>query len=174
MRPGRVPRRTSADLMRVRPRGRIALPAPSASRSRRSLRAARTRAARPSRNGGGSSQITACMTVITDRRRTDVGRPASRKGARRRRRRRTAGRPGPPSICSGDMYGTVPTAAPSCVSGGAWYCRGSDGSGIHLASPKSRTLINPSSVSMTLEGLMSRWTIRAAWAFVSPSHIWIT
>ena len=40
-----------------------------------------------------------------------------------------------------------------------------------FASPKSRTLANPSRVTMTFSGLRSRWTMPAPWALARPSAI---
>ena len=42
-----------------------------------------------------------------------------------------------------------------------------------FARPKSRTLAWPAGVTMTFVGLMSRWTMPAAWATASASAIWM-
>ncbi len=63
-----------------------------------------------------------------------------------------------PLTCSGDMYEGVPTAIPSLVSAS---------SPSSLAMPKSISFTSPDLVSITFAGLMSRWMIRAKWAWSS-------
>ena len=65
-----------------------------------------------------------------------------------------------PRACSGDRYCAVPMTACVCVMVAAE-------SAIARAMPKSMTLTAPAGVSMTLAGLMSRWTIPAWWEYSS-------
>ena len=60
----------------------------------------------------------------------------------------------PVCACSGAMYSGVPSTEPVAV-----FTPPAD-----LAMPKSISLILPSFVSMTLAGLMSRWTMPRRWA----------
>jgi hypothetical protein len=64
-----------------------------------------------------------------------------------------------PRSCSGAMYGTVPTIAPSVdrVAVGS-VLPAPAGGPTHFARPKSSTFTRPSSLSMTFAGLRSRWT----------------
>ena len=59
-----------------------------------------------------------------------------------------------PRACSGDRYCAVPITAAVCVIV-------ADVSATARAMPKSITLTVPPGVSMTLAGLMSRWTMPA-------------
>jgi hypothetical protein len=61
-------------------------------------------------------------------------------------------------ICSGDMYWLVPMGCPVAVSLVTSVRR-------IAAIPKSSTLTVPSSATMTLSGLRSRWTTGTAWAW---------
>ena len=61
-----------------------------------------------------------------------------------------------PRICSGARYEAVPSVMPVCVS--------VDCETMDFAMPKSMSLTVPSSRMRTLDGLMSRWMIPAAWA----------
>ena len=84
-----------------------------------------------------------------------------------------------PSACSGDMYATVPTAAPGLVKcssltvAAVAALAGSNLGCITLASPKSSTLACPRLVTKMFAGLMSRWTIPSEWAASRPSAIWM-
>ena len=69
-----------------------------------------------------------------------------------------------PRVCSGLMYATVPTAAPSRVTSVRAI----------FASPKSRIATRPSDVTIRLAGFTSRWTIPASCAHWSPAAIWAT
>ena len=60
-----------------------------------------------------------------------------------------------PWACSGERYCAVPMIEPVCVMSEAPAAR---------AMPKSVTLARPSSSTMTLWGLMSRWMIPRRWA----------
>ena len=61
-----------------------------------------------------------------------------------------------PRACSGERYWAVPMTA-------AVWVMVAEVSATARAMPKSITLTYPSRVSMTLAGLMSRWTMPAAW-----------
>src|ERR1035437_1592267 len=81
-----------------------------------------------------------------------------------------------PCACSGDMYATVPRIEPSMVSGAPpMVCVSSVSSVATLifARPKSRIFTSPESVTITLPGLRSRWTIPAACAARNASAIWV-
>ena len=68
----------------------------------------------------------------------------------------------PPIACSGGMYETVPTIMPACVSRDRSTA---------TARPKSPILAVPSSVSHTLPGLRSRWTMPLPCANSRPRHV---
>ena len=61
-----------------------------------------------------------------------------------------------PRACSGERYCAVPITAEVCVIVEA-------PSDIARAMPKSMTLTSPLRLSMTLAGLMSRWTMPRWW-----------
>ena len=61
-----------------------------------------------------------------------------------------------PRACSGERYWAVPITA-------AVWVIVAEVSATARAMPKSITLIWPVGVSITLAGLMSRWTIPALW-----------
>ena len=67
--------------------------------------------------------------------------------------------PGPtssPRACSGDRYCAVPITA-------AVWVTEVEVSSTARAMPKSMTLTSPDGVSITLAGLMSRWTMPIRW-----------
>ena len=70
-----------------------------------------------------------------------------------------------PRHCSGDMYAGVPTVRSTCVS------RGSAPPPRKIAMPKSSTLTRPPSTSITLAGLMSRWTMSTRCTSASTAAI---
>ena len=63
-----------------------------------------------------------------------------------------------PRSCSGDMYGSVPTAVPACVSAACICVTAAvmSESNVRLASPKSSTFTRRSGVTMTLLLFRSR------------------
>ena len=79
-----------------------------------------------------------------------------------------------PSICSGAMYGSVPSRVPWPVSGLSAVASADSALGApapsvrSLARPKSSSL-TPDFVSITFWGFRSRWTIPARWAW-SRAH----
>ncbi len=68
----------------------------------------------------------------------------------------------PPVQRSGAMYGNEPMIMPVAVSSVPWPPPA-------LAMPKSSTFVTPPSVTITLAGLTSRWTMPASWAAPSAS-----
>ncbi len=78
------------------------------------------------------------------------------------------GSSGRPSICSGDMYGIVPSTVPSLVCAIVSSVPAPDRSAI-FARPKSRILMRPLRVTITLAGFRSRWTMPFSCAAASPS-----
>ena len=76
-----------------------------------------------------------------------------------------------PRACSGDMYRVVPITAPNSVSAKPVVASAALAAGASLATPKSSTFTVPSALTMTLSGLMSRWTIPAVWAAASARAI---
>ena len=66
------------------------------------------------------------------------------------------GSSGSPSICSGDMYGIVPTIMPAFVRGATVSLSSRRPGSADRARPKSSTFTRPSSETMTLAGLRSR------------------
>ena len=61
-----------------------------------------------------------------------------------------------PRACSGERYCAVPITA-------AVWVIAEDASAMARAMPKSITFTSPDGVSITLAGLMSRWTMPARW-----------
>ncbi len=78
------------------------------------------------------------------------------------------GSSGRPSICSGDMYGIVPSTVPSLVCAIVSSVPAPDKSAT-FARPKSRILMRPLRVTITLAGFRSRWTMPFSCAAASPS-----
>ncbi len=79
-----------------------------------------------------------------------------------------------PRACSGDMYATVPSTAPGAERVGSTpiglqVLLPSPGTGRNAARPKSRTFTCPLPSTMTLPGLMSRWTTPRACAAARAS-----
>ncbi len=78
-----------------------------------------------------------------------------------------------PRTCSGDMYPTVPSTVPGRVGSGVVGADvgsfSEESSRTHRASPKSRILTRFSTVTKTLSGFRSRWTIPRECAAASPS-----
>jgi hypothetical protein len=75
---------------------------------------------------------------------------------------------GSPFTCSGDMYGTVPSTNPACVTVPAVTATLAFPSfSTERARPKSSTFTYPSGRIMMFSGLMSRCTIPLLWAAAS-------
>ena len=80
-----------------------------------------------------------------------------------------------PRACSGDIYAAVPMITPICVAmavsvGDSKKSPAGDGSSA-FANPKSSTLTVPSSLTLMLAGLRSRWMTPASCAASSASAI---
>jgi len=75
------------------------------------------------------------------------------------------------------MYATVPTTAPTCVSGPRVSRSGAPGARLSspesFAIPKSTTFTYPSRRTMTFSGLMSRCTMPAPCAASRAAAVWV-
>ena len=155
---------------RDRARGRRPSPRPRSSAGRDPSRA---RASRPRRGrarpraGASTAGRGSCREVLhrdLDRRvagERHAARSASRTARSRASRGRSAGRPACPRACSGERYCAVPTIEPASV-----ICEAPE-----RAIPKSVTLTFQSGLTITLCGLMSRWTISCRCASASALRI---